>query len=426
MGNFTPKQIVEYLNKNIIGQEDAKKIVAISLRSRWRRSKIKGALKNEIIPKNILMIGPTGVGKTEIARRLAKLVKAPFLKVEATKYTEVGYVGKDVEQIIRDLLDISISQIKEEMKNNNHEQAKIEAEKIIIKELKKDDTLKDQDIFMNLRSGKYDKKEIKVVIKDNVEVNIETSHEVSMVNFSDLFNKISNKSKLKTMKVRSAMKYLIDSMEEELLDNNLVIQTAIRKVEDSGIVFIDEIDKICEQSIKTGAGISREGVQRDLLPLIEGTSISTKHGTVKTDHILFITSGAFHLSKPSDLLPELQGRLPVKVKLKALTKDEFVKIISLTENNLIKQYKAMLKIEKVSLKFTKCGIESIADISVRINEQSENIGARRLHAVLESLLEDLNYSADEFENQDFIIDKKYVESTLNKIVSIKQIDPMIL
>ena len=401
--NFSPREIVSELDRFIVGQNEAKKAVAVALRNRWRRMQVAENLREEIVPKNILMVGPTGVGKTEISRRLARLAKAPFIKVEATKFTEIGYVGRDVESIIRDLLDIAINSTRERMRKEVSEKAAIAAEERILEALVGVSASEDtkQKFRKMLREGALAEREIEISVIDTgantmptMEIPGMPGAQMGMISLGDIFGKsMGEKYKNRKMTVADAEKLVLQEESDKLLDNEKIISRAIKAVENDGIVFIDEIDKICGSVERRGGDVSREGVQRDLLPLIEGTAVSTKHGMVKTDHILFICSGAFHLSKPSDLLPELQGRLPIRVELSALTHDDFVRILTEPEANLIKQYQAMLATENFTLEFEPAAIDKIADIAVQINENVENIGARRLHTVLEILLEDISFSA---------------------------------
>jgi ATP-dependent HslUV protease ATP-binding subunit HslU len=426
---------VAELDRFIVGHENAKKAVAVALRNRWRRQQVKDPLKNEISPKNILMIGPTGVGKTEIARRLARLAGAPFLKVEATKYTEVGYVGRDVEQIIRDLLEIAISEMKEKHIHSCQEQARQKTEEkildILVGETASQET---RDKFKKmLDGGKLEDREIEISVTDNSSLGQSfdipgvPGAQIGMLNLSDFVSNAFgvNKTKKRTVTVREARTLMLNDESEKLLDREQITREAIFAVEQSGIVFIDEIDKICNRNT-SGADVSREGVQRDLLPLIEGCSVSTKYGSVKTDHILFIASGAFHLSKPSDLLPELQGRLPIRVELKHLTEDDFVRILMETESSLIKQYKALLKIEGVELQFSDDSIRKIAGVAAIVNRSIENIGARRLHTVIEKLLEDISFNADKKSGETVLIDTKYVEEKVGELAEQRDISMYIL
>lgn len=422
--SFSPREIVSELDRFIIGQSDAKKAVAIALRNRWRRKQLSENLKEEVLPKNILMIGPTGVGKTEISRRLAKLAKAPFIKVEATKFTEIGYVGRDVESIVRDLVEIAINQEKKEDRKSVKAKAEIAAEDRVLKTLVgKDASEETIQKFRNmLRQNQLNDKEIEIKLIDNssnimhtIDIPGMPGASMGMMSLGDLIGKpFGDKYKTRKIKVGEAYEILINEESDKLLDNDKIIENALKKVENDAIVFIDEIDKICGKDSRKGGDVSREGVQRDLLPLIEGTTVTTKHGTVKTDHILFICSGAFHLSKPSDLLPELQGRLPTRVELKPLTKEDFVRILTEPEANLIEQHIALLKTEKFELEFTKEAIEKIADLAVQINENVENIGARRLHTVLEILLEEISFNASDRPNQKEIITIEMVEKRLDK------------
>ena len=393
MSDFSPREIVSELDRFIIGQNKAKRACAIALRNQWRRQQLTGPLKDEILPKNILMIGPTGVGKTEISRRLAKLADAPFIKVEATKFTEVGYVGRDVEQIIRDLVETAIAMIKEKKRKEVEAKAHLLSEERVINALVGENASEStkESFRKKLRDGELDDKEIDLKIKDSAsnmtsfELPGMPGAQMGMLNIGDMLGKaMGDKYKSKKMLVKDSYEILLQEESDNLLDHDTIIQEALKSVQNHGIVFIDEIDKICARENRQGADVSREGVQRDLLPLIEGTSVSTKHGIVKTDHILFITSGAFHLAKPSDLLPELQGRLPIRVELGALSKEDFVSILSDTEASLIKQYIALMDTEGLKLEFSKDAIEKIADIAVSVNSNVENIGARRLHTVLES------------------------------------------
>ena len=429
--NYTPKEIVKELDRYIIGQNEAKKAVAIALRNRWRRQRVPEDLREEILPKNILMIGPTGVGKTEISRRLAKLAQAPFLKVEATKFTEVGYVGRDVEQIVRDLIQISITMTQEKLRNKVKSQAQHNAEERVLNALVgKNASLETRSQFRaQLRSGKLNKKIIEIDLIDNpsgagfptLDIPGMPGSQVGMINLNEIFGKgVGQKRKKKKMLIEKIYKPLMEEESDKLIDQEKIISIAKKDVEENGIVFLDEMDKICARSERTGGDVSREGVQRDLLPIIEGTTVSTKYGSIKTDHILFIASGAFHLSKPSDLLPELQGRLPIRVELNALTKDDFVKILNEPENSLIKQYKALLKTEQVDLDFRKDSIEEIAKLSTEINSNVENIGARRLHTVLEKLVENISFNATENKGKKIKITSKQVKDEVGKLA--KNID----
>ncbi len=422
--NFSPREIVSELDRYIIGQNEAKKAVAIALRNRWRRMQVSERLREEIVPKNILMVGPTGVGKTEISRRLAKLAKAPFIKVEATKFTEIGYVGRDVESIIRDLVDISINATRLRMRKEVSERAALAAEERILEALvgvsASDETK--QKFRKMLREGKLAEREIEISVVDagsntmpTMEIPGMPGAQMGMISLGDIFGKsMGEKYKTRKMTVADAEKLVLQEESDKLLDNEKIIAQAVKSVENDGIVFIDEIDKISGHDERRGGDVSREGVQRDLLPLIEGTTVSTKHGMVKTDHILFICSGAFHLSKPSDLLPELQGRLPIRVELAALTHDDFVRILTEPEANLIEQYQALLATENFTLEFEPAAIDKIADIAVQINENVENIGARRLHTVLEILLEDISFNASDQSGGKAVISAAMVEERLAK------------
>jgi ATP-dependent HslUV protease ATP-binding subunit HslU len=425
MRSFTPREIVSELDRFIVGQHEAKRAVAIALRNRWRRQQVAEDLREEILPKNILMIGPTGVGKTEISRRLAKLADAPFLKVEATKFTEVGYVGRDVEQIIRDLLEIAISSAKETHRQEVTARAELNAEERILDTLVGENSGPEtRDKFRKkLREGSLDDKEIEIPINDTGSNQMPTldipgvpGAQLGMINLGDMFGKVfGNRMKPKKMTVSEAFKVLTAEESEKLIDQEKTIKEAIEAVEQNGIVFLDEIDKICARSERYGADVSREGVQRDLLPLIEGTSVSTKYGTVKTDHILFIASGAFHIAKPSDLLPELQGRLPIRVELRALTEDDFMRILVEPEANLIKQYQALIETEGVKLDFKKEAIQEIAKTAAVVNQNVENIGARRLQTVMEKLLDEISFTASDRKGEKIVIDADFVKKTVSNL-----------
>ncbi|BAI81603.1 ATP-dependent protease HslVU, ATPase subunit HslU [Deferribacter desulfuricans SSM1] len=431
MENLTPKQIVAELDKYIVGQKSAKKAVAIALRNRWRRLQLPEKLQDEIAPKNIIMIGPTGVGKTEIARRLAKLTKSPFIKVEASKFTEVGYVGRDVESMIRDLTEIAINLVKSEKKNEVREKAKKNAEERILDLLlprpsgfastPSDDETREKFRKM-LRDGKLDDRFVEIDVEDagpQIEVLTNVGMEDLGVNLQDMFkNLFPGKKKKKKIKIKEALEVLEMQEANKLIDMDEVKALAIKRVEQSGIVFIDEIDKVCSRDSGSykGADVSREGVQRDLLPIIEGSTVMTKYGMVKTDHILFIAAGAFHIAKPSDLIPELQGRFPIRVELDSLTKEDFVRILTEPENALTKQYKALLAADGVEIEYTQDGIEKIAEIATYVNKTNENIGARRLHTIMEKLLEEISFEAPDIENKQIVIDAKYVEEKLTGII----------
>ncbi|UWQ18330.1 ATP-dependent protease ATPase subunit HslU [Jannaschia sp. M317] len=421
MTDLTPREIVSELDRFIIGQKDAKRAVAVALRNRWRRKQLGDDLRDEVYPKNILMIGPTGVGKTEISRRLAKLARAPFLKVEATKFTEVGYVGRDVEQIIRDLVDAAQLMIREQMREEVKAKAHTAAEDRVITALAGVDAREGtREAFRKkLRTGELDDKVIELEVAD-------TSNPMGMAipgqpgmdqmaGLGEMFGKMMQRTVKKRLTVAASYDLLIDEEADKLLDAETVTREAIRAVEQNGIVFIDEIDKVCARQDARGGDVSREGVQRDLLPLIEGTTVSTKHGAVKTDHILFIASGAFHVAKPSDLLPELQGRLPIRVELRALTEDDFVRILTETDNALTLQYKALMATEAVTVTFTPEGIAALARIAAQVNESVENIGARRLYTVLERVFEELSFEAPDKGGTEVTVDADFVEGQLGEL-----------
>jgi len=420
MSAFSPREIVSELDRHIVGQNDAKRAVAIALRNRWRRQQLPEDLREEVLPKNILMIGPTGIGKTEIARRLARLAQAPFLKVEATKFTEVGYVGRDVEQIVRDLMEIAITMTRERLRKEVASRAELLAEERVLDALVGQNAGAEtrQKFRKLLREGQLDEKEIEIQVADSPAGNLPTFEipgmpgaQMGMVNLGEIFGKaFGTRTKPRRMSVRESHTVLMAEESDKLLDQEKVVKGAITAVEQNGIVFIDEIDKICARSDTRITGdVSREGVQRDLLPLIEGTTVATKHGSVKTDHVLFIASGAFHLAKPSDLLPELQGRLPIRVELKPLTREDFRRILVEPQASLIKQYKALLATEGVTLDFTEDAIDEIAGLAEEINTAIENIGARRLHTVLERLLEEVSFTAaDKSPGTVVSIDRTYV------------------
>ena len=438
MTSFSPREIVSELDRYIVGQHDAKKAVAVALRNRWRRQQLPEALREEVLPKNILMIGPTGVGKTEISRRLAKLANAPFLKVEATKFTEVGYVGRDVEQIVRDLLDGALTMIRERKRKEVSARAELAAEERLLDALVGDKaSIETRQKFRKmLREGEIDKREIEIELKDAgsggmpmFEIPGMPGAQMGMANLQDMLGKAFGGMRGKPRKttVGDAMKALIQEESDKLVDQDNLVKEAIDAVEQNGIVFIDEIDKICARSEYRGGGdVSREGVQRDLLPLIEGTVVNTKHGAVKTDHILFIASGAFHLAKPSDLLPELQGRLPIRVELDALTREDLRRILTEPEASLIKQYVALLGTEGVTLDFTDDAIDALADLATDINASVENIGARRLHTVLERLLEEVSFTASEMTGKTITIDGTYVRDRVAPLAKNTDLSKFIL
>ena len=428
INDLTPHQIVEELNRYIVGQNDAKRSVAIALRNRYRRKLVESPLREEIMPKNILMIGQTGVGKTEVARRLAKLANAPFIKVEATKFTEVGYVGRDVDSIIRDLLDVAIKNSKNEMKKTVYEKAEKHAKKKILKILVGETALDEtrEKFSKMLDNGEMNDKEIELEIVDNSSNSMNSfdipGGQVGMINISEMIGKAigSEKTKKARMTVEDAMKTLIDEESNKMIDEDKIIKNSLKAVENDGIVFIDEIDKICARGNIKGGDVSREGVQRDLLPIVEGTTISTKYGIVKTDHILFIASGAFHVAKPSDLLPELQGRFPIRVQLKSLTEDDLLRILTEPEASLIKQYTALLAVENVELTFSEDGLKEMAKIAFKVNGEIENIGARRLHTMIEKILEEVSFEASAMKAGTKInIDSEYVNKHLGDLLSSK-------
>jgi ATP-dependent HslUV protease ATP-binding subunit HslU len=433
---LSPREIVSELDRYVIGQKEAKKAVAVALRNRWRRQALSEEMRDEVLPKNILMIGPTGVGKTEISRRLSKLAEAPFIKVEATRFTEVGYVGRDVEQIIRDLIEIAIAMEREKKRKEVKAKADLKAEEKVLDSLvgNKASVATRESFRKRLRDGDLDKNEIEIEVQNtssglqSFEIPGMPGGNVGMVNLGDIFGKSmgNKKGKKKKMTVKESHEILVAQESDKMIEEDKIIKEAKKTTEENGIVFLDEIDKVSARSDRVGGDVSREGVQRDLLPLIEGTTVSTKHGPIKTDHILFIASGAFQLAKPSDLLPELQGRLPIRVELDALNEEDFKRILKEPDNSLIKQYKELLKTENVNLEFTDEGIDTLAKISAEVNSSVENIGARRLHTIIEKVLDDISFNATDRAGETVIIDQKYVNDNLGNLVKDTDLSKFIL
>jgi ATP-dependent HslUV protease ATP-binding subunit HslU len=433
---LSPREIVSELDRYVIGQNDAKKAVAVALRNRWRRQALSDEMKDEVLPKNILMIGPTGVGKTEISRRLSKLAEAPFIKVEATRFTEVGYVGRDVEQIIRDLIEIAIAMEREKRRKEVKAKAELKAEEKVLDSLvgNKASVATRESFRKRLRTGDLDNNEIEIEVQNtssplqSFEIPGMPGGNVGMVNLGDILGKSmgGKKGKKKKMTVKESHDILVAQESDKMIEEDKIITEAKKATEENGIVFLDEIDKVSARSDRVSGDVSREGVQRDLLPLIEGTTVSTKHGPIKTDHILFIASGAFQLAKPSDLLPELQGRLPIRVELDALKEDDFKRILKEPDNSLIKQYKELLYTEKVNLIFTDDGIDMLAKISAEVNSSVENIGARRLHTIIEKVLDDISFNATDRAGETITVDKKYVQDNLGNLVKDTDLSKFIL
>ena len=434
LNSLSPREIVSELDRFVVGQKNAKRAVAIALRNRWRRQALTGEMKDEVLPKNILMMGQTGVGKTEISRRLSKLAEAPFVKVEATRFTEVGYVGRDVEQIIRDLLEIAIAMEKVKKRKEVHAKAQKLAEERVLDALvgNKASVATKESFRKRLRNGDLDNNEINIDINETAqmpqfEIPGMPGANVGMINISEMLGKsMGGKSKKKKMSVKESHEILINEESDKLIEQDKIIKAAKNSTENNGIVFLDEIDKISARTDRVGGDVSREGVQRDLLPLIEGTTVSTKYGTIKTDHILFIASGAFQLAKPSDLLPELQGRLPIRVELDALNSDDFIRILKEPDNSLIKQYKALLKTENVDLEFSEDGIDTIANLAYEVNSKIENIGARRLHTIIERVLDEISFTATDRSGEKIVIDAKYVKDNLGNLVKDTDLSKFIL